>query len=82
MEKITEAMNSGPDSQTVSLKQKRPVVIVYATAVVLPDGTVKFFQDIYGHDARLQKALGPGFPRPHRFGTTNAAPAPRQRAES
>jgi murein L,D-transpeptidase YcbB/YkuD len=82
LDKIRDAMNNGTDSRQVNLKQKRPVVIVYATAVVLPDGTVKFFQDIYGHDARLQKALGQGFPRPHRFGTTSDAPAPRQRAES
>ena len=59
-DKIVAAMNSGPDSQQVNLAQKRPVVIIYATAVVLPDGTVKFFQDIYGHDARLEKALGQG----------------------
>jgi murein L,D-transpeptidase YcbB/YkuD len=82
LDKIQDAMNNGKDSQQVNLKQKRPVVIVYATAVVLPDGTVKFFQDIYGHDARLKKALGQGFPRPHRFGTTNAAPAPRQGVQS
>jgi murein L,D-transpeptidase YcbB/YkuD len=82
LDKIRDAMNNGTDSHQVNLKQKRPVVIVYATAVVLPDGTVEFFQDIYGHDVRLQKALEKGFPRPHRFGTTSDAPAPRQRAES
>jgi murein L,D-transpeptidase YcbB/YkuD len=37
-EKIVAAMNSGPDSQRVNLAQKRPVVIIYPTAVVLPDG--------------------------------------------
>ena len=55
-------MNNGPDSQQVNLAQKRPVVIIYATAVVLPDGEVKFFQDIYGHDAHLEKALASGVP--------------------
>ena len=82
-EKIAEAMQNGTDSQQVNLRKKRPVVIIYATAVVLPDGTVKFFQDIYGHDERLQQALGKGLPRP-KLGKapTSVAPARRQREES
>jgi murein L,D-transpeptidase YcbB/YkuD len=71
LDKIDDAMKNGKDSQQVNLKQKRPVFIVYATAVVLPDGTVKFFQDIYGHDATLKKALAQGYPRPHRFEPTS-----------
>ena len=82
IEKITEAMNSGPDSQQVNLAHKRPVVIIYATAVVLPDGEVKFFQDIYEHDAHLQKALSRGLPRRPANAPTSGVPAPRQRAES
>jgi murein L,D-transpeptidase YcbB/YkuD len=78
-DKITAAMTSGPDSQQVNLAQKRPVVIIYATAVVLPDGTVKFFQDIYGHDARLEKALARGFPRARGEAATSAVPAPGPR---
>lgn len=81
-DKIVEAMNNGPDSQQVNLPQKRPVVIIYATAVVLPDGEVKFFQDIYGHDARLEKALARGYPRRRGNTATSAAPVPRQRARS
>jgi murein L,D-transpeptidase YcbB/YkuD len=61
-DKIMAAMNSGPDSRQVNLAQKIPVVIIYATAVVLPDGEVYFFQDIYGHDAALEKALAGGYP--------------------
>ncbi len=80
--KIQDAMQNGKDSQQVNLKPKRPVFIVYATAVVLPDGTVKFFQDIYGHDARLKKALTEGYPRPHRFGATSDELGLGQRAEN
>ena len=79
-DKIVAAMNSGRDSQQVNLAQKIPVVIIYATAVVLPDGEVKFFQDIYGHDAHLEKALARGYPRGNT--ATSGAPAPRQRARS
>jgi murein L,D-transpeptidase YcbB/YkuD len=81
-DKIVEAMNSGPDSQQVNLAQKIPVVIIYATAVVLPDGEVKFFQDIYGHDARLEEALARGYPRPRGNTATSAAPVPRRRVRS
>jgi murein L,D-transpeptidase YcbB/YkuD len=63
-DKIVAAMNSGPDSQQVNLVQKIPVLILYGTAVVLPDGEVDFFQDIYGHDAALEKALARGYPHP------------------
>jgi murein L,D-transpeptidase YcbB/YkuD len=81
-DKIVEAMKSGPDSQQVNLPQKRPVVIIYATAVVQPDGMVKFFQDIYGHDAHLVKTLARGYPRPRGNAPTSDAPAPRPRARS
>ena len=83
MDKVEEAMNTGPDSKTVILAHKRPVVIIYATAVVLPDGEVKFLQDIYEHDAHLQKALSLGCPRrPPGNTPTSAEPAPHQRAQS
>ncbi len=81
-DKIVDAMNNGPDSQQVNLPQKRPVVIIYATAVVLPDGEVKFFQDIYGHDAHLEKALAAGYPRARANAPTSAAPAPHPHARS
>jgi murein L,D-transpeptidase YcbB/YkuD len=63
-ERILAAMKSGPDSQQVNLVQKIPVLILYGTAVVLPNGEVDFFQDIYGHDAALEKALARGYPHP------------------
>jgi murein L,D-transpeptidase YcbB/YkuD len=81
-DKILAAMNSGPDSRQVNLAQKIPVVIIYATAVVPPDGEVYFFQDIYGHDAHLEKALARGYPRSRGNAATSAAPVPRQRARS
>jgi murein L,D-transpeptidase YcbB/YkuD len=30
--------------------------------VVEPDGEVRFFNDIYGYDAKLEKALAAGYP--------------------
>ena len=33
------------------------VVLLYATALVEGDGSVRFFEDLYGHDAALERAL-------------------------
>jgi murein L,D-transpeptidase YcbB/YkuD len=37
-----------------------PVVLFYATAVALPDVGIAFYEDIYGHDGRLDEALRGG----------------------
>lgn len=56
-ERILAAME-GPVSQRVTLTRPVQVVLFYLTAVVLPaDGAVHFAEDIYGHDARLARAL-------------------------
>jgi murein L,D-transpeptidase YcbB/YkuD len=54
--RIAEAMY-GAETITVTLDHPIPVLIVYATAVVQENGDVHFFDDIYGHDATLEKAL-------------------------
>jgi L,D-transpeptidase YcbB len=64
IDKVHEAMNSGPDSRAVTLKTQIPVVIFYLTARVDEDGSVDFFDDIYGYDAELQKVLAKGPPYP------------------
>jgi L,D-transpeptidase YcbB len=47
------AMDSGKDNRQVNLTVKVPVLILYVTAVAEEDGTVHFFDDIYGHNKRL-----------------------------
>jgi murein L,D-transpeptidase YcbB/YkuD len=63
-EKIHAAMTGGPDAQQVNLAHPIQVLIVYATVVVLEDGLVHFYDDIYAHDAALQKVLAKGYPYP------------------
>jgi murein L,D-transpeptidase YcbB/YkuD len=63
-EKVEAAMDSGPDNKTVSLKTPLPIVIFYLTATVGEDGTVNFFDDIYGYDADMQKVFEKGPPYP------------------
>ena len=41
-----------------------PVVIYYTTALARRDGTIAFFDDVYGLDARLERALARGYPYP------------------
>ncbi len=62
--KVQEAMNTGPNNRTVSLKTSIPVVIFYVTGLVEDDGHVHFFDDIYGYDADLQEVLVKGPPYP------------------
>ena len=55
-ERIVETMN-GPKTIQVTLDRPIPVLIVYATGVVLESGEVRFFEDIYGQDAELETVL-------------------------
>lgn len=43
--------------QQINLPNTIPVLIVYGTAVVPEDERVHFYRDIYGHDAKMEKAL-------------------------
>ena len=61
---VKAAMQSGPDNQQVNLTTPVPVVIIYLTAVVEENGEVYFFDDIYGHDQRLNAVLAKGPPYP------------------
>jgi murein L,D-transpeptidase YcbB/YkuD len=61
-ERIEQAMN-GNSTVTVTLKNRIRVFIVYGTALALEDGRMLFFDDIYGHDQRLEAALDSRRPR-------------------
>jgi murein L,D-transpeptidase YcbB/YkuD len=62
-ERIHAAL-SGATTQQVNLVHPIPVLIVYATVIVLDDGLVHFYDDIYGHDTSLEKVLAKGYPYP------------------
>jgi murein L,D-transpeptidase YcbB/YkuD len=62
--RIREAMQTGSDNVQVNLTKPIPVLILYGTAVVEEDNTVHFFDDLYGHDQDLEKALAKGYPYP------------------
>lgn len=55
-ERFNGAMNGSKTIQ-VSVNPPIPVLIVYATAVALEAGEIRFSSDIYGHDAALEAQL-------------------------
>jgi murein L,D-transpeptidase YcbB/YkuD len=54
-ERIEEAMGSGV-SRTIRLRDPLPVLLAYST-VVVKQGMVFFYDDLYGHDRLLDDAL-------------------------
>jgi murein L,D-transpeptidase YcbB/YkuD len=63
-ERIDQAMHGSRDELAVPLVPPNPVLIAYATAVAREGGELLFFEDVYGHDARLREALDRGRPYP------------------
>jgi murein L,D-transpeptidase YcbB/YkuD len=55
-DRIVAAME-GSHSLQVTLLRPIQVVLFYTTSAVMEDGTIHFAQDIYRHDARLERAL-------------------------
>jgi murein L,D-transpeptidase YcbB/YkuD len=56
-DRIVAAMDA-PRPLHVKLTRPIQVILFYITAAVMPDdGSIHFAQDIYGHDARLDRAL-------------------------
>jgi murein L,D-transpeptidase YcbB/YkuD len=55
-ERIERAID-GAASQTVMPVASVHVILFYTTAAVMPDGTMQFAEDVYGFDAKLERAL-------------------------
>jgi murein L,D-transpeptidase YcbB/YkuD len=64
VEKVRAAMEGQQDDVQVNLGKPIPVLILYATAIVEENGVTHFFEDLYGHDAELEKVLAKGYPYP------------------
>ena len=62
LERVRQEMETGGDNVTVSLTRQVPVFIVYTTAIAYENDEVHFYDDIYGHDAKLAQALAQGYP--------------------
>jgi L,D-transpeptidase YcbB len=57
LERVKATMNGDKNSLQVNLVTRIPVLIVYGTATVNEENQIRFFDDIYGYDAELEKAL-------------------------
>jgi len=64
VDRVRQEMQNGSDNVTVNLTQKVPVFIVYGTAIGYENNEVHFYDDIYGHDTKLARALAKGYPYP------------------
>jgi murein L,D-transpeptidase YcbB/YkuD len=62
VERVKAMMNGDQENLQVNLVTRIPVLIVYGTAAVNEENQIRFFDDIYGYDADLQKALSAGYP--------------------
>ena len=61
LERVKTTMNGEKNNLQVNLVTRIPVVIVYGTATVNEENQIRFFDDIYGYDAELDKALAAGY---------------------
>jgi murein L,D-transpeptidase YcbB/YkuD len=59
-EKLREAIAAGT-TQTVAVKRTVPVLLLYFTASVAPDGELQFRPDLYGRDRAVLAALAAPF---------------------
>jgi murein L,D-transpeptidase YcbB/YkuD len=55
-ERVRAAL-AGTETVSVRLRRPIPLLVLYGTAVVTPEGEVRFFEDLYGWDAALERAL-------------------------
>jgi len=62
LERVKATMNGEKNNIQVNLTTRIPVLIVYGTATVNEENQIRFFDDIYGYDAELDKALAAGYP--------------------
>jgi L,D-transpeptidase YcbB len=63
LERVKATMNGEKNNLQVNLVTRIPVLIVYGTAAVNEENQIRFFDDIYGYDAELDKALAAGYSR-------------------
>jgi len=62
LERVKATMNGEKNNLQVNLVTRIPVLIVYGTATVNEENQIRFFDDIYGYDAELDKALATEHP--------------------
>lgn len=63
-DRVQATMNGTENNVQVNLAQSIPVLIIYGTVAVDEEDLTHFFDDIYGYDADLEKALAKGYPYP------------------
>jgi murein L,D-transpeptidase YcbB/YkuD len=57
-QKVAAVMNGTDNNVRINLTRPIQVLILYGTALATEDGEVRFFDDLYGYDRRLERELG------------------------
>jgi L,D-transpeptidase YcbB len=57
LQRVKASMNGDQENVQVNLATRIPVLIVYGTATVNEENQIRFFDDIYGYDEELRRAL-------------------------
>lgn len=57
MSKVNATVDNGPENNNVKVERRVPVHVTYFTAAAGPDGSIKAFPDVYGHERRIKLAL-------------------------
>jgi len=60
-ERIADALANASD-ESVAVRSPVLVLLFYATVQARADGSVSFYEDLYGHDAALERTLALGYP--------------------
>ncbi len=56
-EHVDRLTKSGPENNAIKIDGRIPIHLTYFTAWAKPDGTVRTFRDVYGHEKRISLAL-------------------------
>ncbi len=62
LQRVKATMNGEKNNLQVNLVTRIPVLIVYGSATVNEENQIRFFDDIYGYDAELDRALATEHP--------------------
>jgi murein L,D-transpeptidase YcbB/YkuD len=60
-ERIAAALARSSETR-VSVRSPVLVLLFYATVQARSDGSISFYEDLYGHDAELERTLERGYP--------------------
>ncbi|MDX2289435.1 MAG: L,D-transpeptidase family protein [Hyphomicrobiaceae bacterium] len=75
--KVKDLIDRGPLDNEIEIEKRLPIHLAYFTAWADDDGSVRYFNDIYGHEKRVIQALGGEWSKINKGRDHLAKPVPR-----